>query len=389
MDALQIHIMGFLRGPDAMTKRFRMALIIFFSLTSTSFLCLSAILLLNESINEDTTTSYAVINHQEVAETLVSYNTADVGELRIRSLQTLPNEYYNCLNRISSLAEQKGSTLPVVVDTQEVTRHLFLFDEIDGNRVGAISPQTVTVVERHCERWIKISSWLGLKWLDLRFQLPSNIYPIPSGVDRTRPMIALTFDDGPVYYTLRILDTFERYGGNATFFVRGDFVELRPHIVQEAHGRGFEVAGHSWNHPDLRLQSAYQIESQIIRTHNAIEDIVGTIPMIYRPPFGAFNHTVREVSENLGFAIIYWSIDPRDWDVRNSDAIFRSIMSNAYDGGIVLLHDPVSATVTALEQVVPELIERGFQLVTVSQLFYYREIELKPGVVYFSAPIQR
>ena len=275
------------------------------------------------------------------------------------------------------------STMALTRDTHEVTRVLGLFDEIGGNRIGLVSPyQTVIVRERHCERWIKIDSWLGRQWLDLGPQLPNF-------VDPSLPMIALTFDDGPTIHTQRILDTFELHGANATFFVRGDRVVIRPNIVKEAHDRGFEVVGHTWSHPNLTRLPADQIESQIIRTHDAIEALIGPVPMIYRPPFGSFNSTVREASRNAGFAIIHWSRDPRDWEVRNSDAVFRRVVNEAYDGAIVVLHDTHGTTATAMERAVPELIARGFQLVTVSELFYYRGIELEPGTVYFHAPVRR
>ncbi|MCL1990800.1 MAG: polysaccharide deacetylase family protein [Defluviitaleaceae bacterium] len=203
-------------------------------------------------------------------------------------------------------------------------------------------------------------------------------------LDPSRPMIALTFDDGPGIHTDQIREVFERHDGLATFFVIGRLVESGRDVMERLSDSGFEIVGHSWDHSDLSWLSASQIEDQLVSTHAAIEAVIGPAPMMYRPPFGAINQTVVDVSRDLGFSLIHWSIDPEDWRTRNAYSTYQHIMNTAYDGAIVVLHDIHFETVQAMELVVPALVERGFQLVTVSELFYHANLTPAPGGVYLN-----
>jgi len=191
-------------------------------------------------------------------------------------------------------------------------------------------------------------------------------------------MVALTFDDGPSHHTDRILDTLYRHNSQATFFVLGNRVSGNSITLRKAVSQGNEIAGHSWDHKLMTRQSESQIRHELQSTNDAIENVLGIRPMMFRPPFGAYNNRVRRVAQDEGFAIINWSLDPQDWRSRNANAVYNAIMNNVTDGSIILLHDIHASTATAMEMVIPELIRRGYTLVTVSELLG----ELEPGVVY-------
>ena len=201
-------------------------------------------------------------------------------------------------------------------------------------------------------------------------------------IDPQSPMVALTFDDGPGVYTDHIREVFERYDGLATFFVMGDLVSLGRDAVERLADSGFEVVGHSWDHSDFTMLSADQIEYQLEATHSEIESIIGSTPRLIRPPYGAVNQSVRDISATLGFSIINWSMDPEDWYLRNEYYIYDFIIESVRDGEIVVLHDIHESTAIAIQRIVPTLIEAGYQLVTISELFYYSDIPLVPGSVY-------
>jgi len=201
----------------------------------------------------------------------------------------------------------------------------------------------------------------------------------------TRPpgekMLAITFDDGPGRYTQPILDLLEKYGGRATFFVLGGRVWNNRYILKNIMAQGSEVAGHSWHHINFLSLGEQCIRDQIEYTDRAIYNITRVEPpRFFRPPFGAFNETVRDVALDTGTAIIMWSVDPRDWESRDPDRIYNYIMERAHDGGIIVAHDIHRTTAEAMERVIPSLIERGFKLVTVSELLG----ETVPGRVYYS-----
>ena len=200
-------------------------------------------------------------------------------------------------------------------------------------------------------------------------------------IDPSRPMVALTFDDGPSDHTLDIVDTLSHYRSRATFFVLGSLVEENQDIIRIAHDRGNEILGHSWSHVNFNRSSRSQVISEITRTHNAITDVVGEAPRLYRPPYGSANSAVINISEELGFSIINWNQDPFDWRTTDEDEIYDSIMEEVRHRSIIVLHDTRGSTAQAMERVIPSLIARGYQLVTVSEMFYYLGEELEPGAV--------
>ena len=210
-----------------------------------------------------------------------------------------------------------------------------------------------------------------------------SLYPIP----QPNRMIALTFDDGPVHITERLLNILERHNARATFFVLGSKIRSGRNTIARAAKMGSEIAGHSWSHPDLRQLSDHEIAQEIQSTSAEIISITGfTLPM-FRPPFGFTNANVQRVSRELGYAIISWTLDTLDWYFRDADVIYRTIMDNVKNGDNILLHDIHSTTIDAMERVIPCLIAEGFELVTVSDLLAYQYGELEPGRIYGSPRI--
>ena len=195
-----------------------------------------------------------------------------------------------------------------------------------------------------------------------------------------RPMIALTFDDGPSQYTEYILDVLQRHGARATFCVLGNRVENWADTIRRMDYLGSEVIGHSWNHRNFTNLREDEIKRQILDTSAIIEEILGfPPPPIFRAPYGALNSRVRRVARELGYSFLNWSLDTRDWHYRDAQHLYDFIMERAKDGSIILMHDIRRPTADAMIYVIPALIERGFQLVTATELIEYFEGGLEPG----------
>jgi peptidoglycan/xylan/chitin deacetylase (PgdA/CDA1 family) len=202
--------------------------------------------------------------------------------------------------------------------------------------------------------------------------LPSADVPIQSGnIDPNRPMVALTFDDGPSKYTSHILDILEQYGVRATFFVVGNLVNSNKNTVLRAMELGCEVAGHSWDHKNLTKLNDDELRQQITDTSNTIKALTDVALPFFRPPYGAVNERMQSVARELGVAMINWTVDPLDWKIRDADIVCDSIMRDVRDGYIILSHDMYRSTAEAMERVIPELIRQGYQLVTVSELLHH------------------
>lgn len=190
-------------------------------------------------------------------------------------------------------------------------------------------------------------------------------------IDPEKPMIALTFDDGPSKNTTHLLDLFALYGGNATFFVVGSRVGAYADIAARAANNGHEMAMHTYNHAKLTVLSAEEIQQEVQSTFDAVKQYTGYECHLLRPPGGACDDFVKSTVGAMGYALVNWSIDTEDWRTRNADSTYSVVMSEARDGGIVLCHDLYEATASSMDRVIPELLAQGYQLVTVSQLLSY------------------
>lgn len=215
-------------------------------------------------------------------------------------------------------------------------------------------------------------------------QANGNVQALPNRkVDPTKPMVALTFDDGPhPKYTERILKALEKHNGRATFFVVGNLIPKNESIIKKMAEQGNQIGNHSYNHKDLTTLNATAIKSQMQKTDALIKKITGYTPDIMRPTYGSVNNVVRK---SVDMPMIMWSIDTEDWKTRNTKKIVNHVMSKVQDGDIVLMHDIHQTTAEAAEIVVEKLSKQGYQLVTIEELFEYRDIKLQDGKSYRSA----
>ncbi len=202
-------------------------------------------------------------------------------------------------------------------------------------------------------------------------------------IDPSRPMIALTFDDGPSDQTDRILNVLAEYDSRATFCVVGNKVESYASVLKRTIAGGNEIASHTWSHRRLTELSASGIRSQLERTNEIVAQVTGGYQIkVLRPPYGKFNKTLRSVCAEMGLVIAEWEIDTLDWNNRNANKTYNNIMKGARDGVIILCHDLYETTAAAVERAIPDLVNKGYQLVTVSELLSFHKDGAQPGTVY-------
>lgn len=179
--------------------------------------------------------------------------------------------------------------------------------------------------------------------------------------------VALTFDDGPdPKVTMDILETLEKYSAKATFFMLGSQVEKFPEIAKNVSDAGHELANHSWSHPDLRKLNIEGIKDEILNTTEVIESATGSkVTGGFRPPYGAFNDTVRAQTD---MPIILWDVDTLDWQHRNPNQLLTHVKNKTRDGSIILMHDIHQSTADGLDAVLSFLKDEGYTFVTISEL---------------------
>lgn len=198
-------------------------------------------------------------------------------------------------------------------------------------------------------------------------------------LDPNKPIIAFTFDDGPSQYTDRILETLNKYGAKATFFMVGYNLDYYKDQVVNVYNAGCEIGNHTTAHDDLKKGTEKQIKKWVFDNEDKINEIVPVGELIVRPPYGNHNETVRAVVDRPMFC---WSVDSRDWETRNAESIVKQIKQDAKDGYIILMHDIYESTADAVDVILPWLIDRGYQVTCISNMFEARGEEIKGGHVY-------
>jgi len=210
--------------------------------------------------------------------------------------------------------------------------------------------------------------------LALRAPLPIGCTPagpvfVTSG-SRARRVVALTFDDGPSPYTPRVLSVLERARVHATFFEIGRQVAGYASFPRRALADGDMVGDHTWSHPNVSRGGAFA-QGQIVSTADAIQRATGFRPCLFRAPYGAVSSALTGLARRLGFTTIQWDVDPRDWALPGSGAIYANVVGHVRNGSIVLMHDgggPRGETLAALPSIIQTLRARGYSFVTVDQL---------------------
>ncbi|GII90853.1 polysaccharide deacetylase family protein [Sinosporangium siamense] len=192
--------------------------------------------------------------------------------------------------------------------------------------------------------------------------------------------LALTFDDGPAKTTGPLLDILAKHRAKASFYLIGRSVARSPGLARRIAREGHEIGNHTYSHPRLTELPGEDIAHQLDRTQRLIAKATGRAPATMRPPYGATDDRVLSVAESLGLAQVMWTGTTEDWRLREERAIRRAVLSMARRNGVILMHDPVPATVEAMPSILAALKKRGYHLVTVSALLRGRP--LSPGETY-------
>lgn len=192
-------------------------------------------------------------------------------------------------------------------------------------------------------------------------------------------MVAFTFDDGPSYNTIKIVNTLVKYDSKATFFLVGNQIEKYAKTMDVLVKNGMDIGNHTYSHKELTKLRDKEILKEIDLTNEVIYNKTGIKPMFLRPSYGAMNKRIKKLST---MPIIVWNIDTLDWKYHNSNKIKDKILKYVSDGDIILMHDTYVATLNAVEMVIPELKKQGYKIVSVSELFKYKGVKPKLGIGY-------
>ncbi|HPK01722.1 MAG TPA: polysaccharide deacetylase family protein [Candidatus Sumerlaeota bacterium] len=199
---------------------------------------------------------------------------------------------------------------------------------------------------------------------------------ISRGSSSTRKIV-LTFDDGPhPSRTPQVVRILKEAGIPANFFLVGEMVESYPEQAKLVADSGFELGTHSWDHPNLTRKNEAEVRRQIVETQDLVERTTGIRPVLFRPPGGNVDQTVRDICREENLVICMWSIDPRDWaSGATGEKIRQKVVGDAHGGAIVCMHDTKAPTIDALPGMIADLKAAGYEFTTITQLLEEKAAE--------------
>lgn len=185
--------------------------------------------------------------------------------------------------------------------------------------------------------------------------------------------IYLTFDEGYENgYTPKILDILKEHNVQAAFFVTKPYIKSQPDLVKRMVNEGHLVGNHSVSHPSLPDKNKEEVEYEILETARYFEEITGTpMPLFFRPPAGEYSERTLQITKDLGYKTIFWSMAYKDWDVNNQpgkQAAYEHIVQNHHPGAIILLHAVSSSNTEALGDMLKYLKDKGYTFASLNEL---------------------
>ena len=234
------------------------------------------------------------------------------------------------------------------------------------------------------KRWIAF--WLiGLLFLGQS----EGIAEIPAAGEaelaEPEKFVALTFDDGPKRETTAtLLDGLRQRGASATFFLIGRQIAENQDLVERMKAEGHQVGTHTWSHIRLDGTAPAAQLRDIQAAQNAVCKLLDTDSCWLRPPYGLIDPAVRT---GVTVPMVHWSVDPRDWESRDTAKVVRSVLKDVRPGDIILLHDIYPSSVEAALQIVDALEAEGYWFVTVEELLELNGIQPKAGAMYRSGRV--
>ena len=212
-----------------------------------------------------------------------------------------------------------------------------------------------------------------------------SLLAVPVRAEAETKYVALTFDDGPSgRFTRRLLDGLAERDVKATFLICGYRIKEYPAEAQRIADEGHEIGIHGYSHKSMCPMTQAEVEAEILDTAALLP--AGAEPVFLRPPGGQCGDGMWDAAMNQGLAVLTWSLDSKDWAIRDAGALVERVVSRVRDGDVILMHDMYDSTITAALRIIDILSARGYRFVTAAELADLRDVQLQPGAVYCSFP---
>lgn len=238
--------------------------------------------------------------------------------------------------------------------------------------------RTMADIEQHSRRKGRLRSVMPDSRLD--------VMPATLKLEKWN-LCALTFDDGPHRtVTRQLLEVLNREGVRATYFPVGRVAANQGDLIRDFIASGHEIGNHSLTHSDLRAMDAEGQRYEIAETNRILRGF-GANPVLFRPPYGRYSNELLAIARDEQMSSVLWTVDTRDWKVRNADKIVQHIKTAAGTGSVFLMHSTYPTTAQALPRVIAELREKGCEFVTLSEWLERMRMLALPKIVNAGMPV--
>lgn len=258
--------------------------------------------------------------------------------------------------------------------TPHKTEHINNSEDENGNKTDLDKDTSVEIEVDENNESVNNNEKDNTNEVELEDKPSSSNIKVHRSGDETQRLVALTFDDGPESeLTPQILDILDEYNIKATFFVIGQNAARHTDVLKDIYDRGHEIGNHSWSHKYLPKISKASKKNEILKTEELLVDILGEHTPIFRPPYGAVKAQDKELINSLGYKIVNWSVDTKDWAGTSGEQIMKYVKQQLKPGGIILMHNSgnikiVKNTIDTLPTIIDWIIEQGYEFVTVTEI---------------------
>ena len=198
----------------------------------------------------------------------------------------------------------------------------------------------------------------------------NRLLPIYS-VEKEEKVLSISFDCAwGVEHTDTLLKVMEQNDVHCTFFAVEFWVRRYPEYAKKIVDAGHELGTHSRSHPYMSKLSKANIQSELTTSSQAIKEVTGQTPTLFRPPYGDYNDTLVQTATEMGLYTIQWDVDSLDWKNLSAQEIAMRVINGAKNGSIILCHNNGLHTAEALPLIFSTLKNRGYTFVPIGQLIY-------------------
>lgn len=201
-------------------------------------------------------------------------------------------------------------------------------------------------------------------------------------VDTDKKQVALSFDAAwGNEQTETLLEILDKYNIKSTFFLVGDWVDKYPESVKSIYEKGHDVGNHSNTHPYMTKLSTADMTGEIQSCNEKIKNVIGKTPTLFRAPYGDYNNDVVKTVNGCDMFCVQWDVDSLDWKDPTPEQITKNVVDKITNGSIILMHNGATNTPEALPMVIEGIIEKGYEIVPISQILlkceYYTDVQGK------------